>query len=74
MSEYDDACLTLTDSCVRTCEGEIYATGFVWTVDATTVRVDATCIVEATCGDSDEFAAEPAVIEYGTSTISETIA
>ncbi len=43
-------------------------------MDATTVRVDATCIVEATCGDSDEFAAEPAVIEYGTSTISETIA
>ncbi len=42
-------------------------------MDATTVRVDATCIVEATCGDSDEFAAEPAVIEYGTSTISETI-
>ncbi len=38
------------------------------------MRVDATCIVEATCGDSDEFAAEPAVIEYGTSTISETIA
>lgn len=73
LTQYDDACLTLTDSCVRTCEGEIYATGFVWTVSANTVIVDATCIVEATCGDSDEFAADPAVIEYGTSSISTTI-
>lgn len=73
LSSYDDACLTMTESCIRTCEGEIYATGFVWTVTATTVIVDATCIVEATCGDSDEFPALPAVLEYGTSSISETI-
>lgn len=59
--EMDDACLVLTGSCVKNCEGTVYATGFEWNpVDDDTLQVTARCVAEATCGDSDERDAQPA--------------
>lgn len=38
----------------------------IWTVEGDTVRVDGTCVVEATCGASTGYAADPAILVFGT--------
>lgn len=72
--EMDNACLTLTGSCVKNCEGTVYATGFEWNkvqdIDDNTLQVTARCVAEATCGDSDEREAQPAELSRGTTTLS----
>ncbi|USN54864.1 MAG: hypothetical protein H6765_10515 [Candidatus Peribacteria bacterium] len=60
----DQADLYLSGSCIQNCEGTVYATGFTWSSIEGQMRVDATCVSEATCGDSQEWPAQPAEMNY----------
>jgi hypothetical protein len=51
-------------SCIKDCEGRVYATGFEMTQSGNTLQVDARCVSEATCGGSDEWDADPARLVY----------
>ncbi|USN54868.1 MAG: hypothetical protein H6765_10535 [Candidatus Peribacteria bacterium] len=61
----DTVCLTLTGSCIKNCAATVSATGFAWNQTApNTIQVTATCMSEATCGDSNEWDAVPAELVY----------
>jgi uncharacterized repeat protein (TIGR01451 family) len=61
----DDACMTVSGSCFRTCSGyvEIDTGTLTWKLQWNDLQVDATCIAKTTCGESTSFPADPARVD-----------
>lgn len=61
--------MTFSGCSIRTCAATAYIPqdSFEKNDDGTTVTIDGQCVVEGTCGYSDQFAANGASIRYGSS-------